>query len=91
LRPIALESAWFQLLDLSSDILVSNFGFTFNLYRYTVVGGRRCEKHGGGGARGGGGGGGGGRVSAAAAGGGYGGAGGEDLARWGCTAVESTC
>jgi hypothetical protein len=31
-----LESTWFQPLSLRSDILVSQFAFTFNLCRYTL-------------------------------------------------------
>jgi hypothetical protein len=33
-----LESAWFQPLSLTRDILVSKFAFTFNLYRYNESG-----------------------------------------------------
>jgi hypothetical protein len=32
-----LETAWFQRFILKSDILVSNFAFKFNLYRYMMV------------------------------------------------------
>jgi hypothetical protein len=32
----ALQSAWFQPLNLSSEFLVSKFAFKFNLYRYIV-------------------------------------------------------
>ena len=32
----ALESAWFQPLNLSSEKLVSKFAFKFNLYRYSL-------------------------------------------------------
>jgi hypothetical protein len=44
------KSAWFQPLNLSSDFLVSNLAFKFNLHRYNVVR-VRGGVHGGVGAR----------------------------------------
>ena len=37
---VALESAWFQPLNLSTEILVSKFAFKFNLYHYASGAGR---------------------------------------------------
>jgi hypothetical protein len=36
------ESAWFQLLKLKCDELLSSFAFNFNLRRYTWEPGRSC-------------------------------------------------
>jgi hypothetical protein len=33
-----LESAWFQPLSLTCDVLVSKFAFKFNVYRYALAG-----------------------------------------------------
>jgi hypothetical protein len=44
-RPIALESAWFQPWSLTCDVLVSRFAFKCDLDRYAVARNRDQAGH----------------------------------------------